>query len=233
MSQPDPRLARCLAWLGPRRPSAGRLRAMVVAMREAGLGPATINRHLSALRKHHLDLAVPWQREPRGRTRVLTPTEVSLLRAACLSRCPRVAALVGFLHETGMRVGEALALREEDVGAGWARVRDSKNGDPRSVPLSREALRCWQQGFRGLSQSRLNHLFRAARDEVDTLRGDPEVVPHCLRHGLATRLVEQGVSLPVVGAWLGHRSPSSTYRYCHPGRAGLENALTQLEQGKS
>lgn len=242
------RAARCLRWLEAeevRRPTIAALRRMADAMGEAGLGPASVNRHLSALsvvlEEAGLELALPWRREPRGRTRVLTRDEVSLLRAACLTRCPRVAALVGFLAETGMRVSEALALSPADIsshgspsghgghgGQVWARVRDSKNGDPREVPLTEEALRCWDQGFLGLSQSRVNHVFRWARDQVASTRRDREVVPHALRHGLATRLVESGVSLPVVGAWLGHRSPSSTYRYCHPGRAGMEDALRKI-----
>lgn len=235
------RARRCLAWLGTRRVTEARLRAMVDAMREAGLGPASVNRHLSALSAVLAEAAVvdstgqplrlPWQREPRGRTRVLTGAEVTLLRSACLLRCPRSAALVGFLHETGMRVSEALALRDEDVGDGWARVRTSKNGDPRMVPLTAEAVRCWRRGWAGLGQSRFNHVFRWARQQVPTLRDDREVVPHALRHGLASRLVDEQVSLPVVAAWLGHRSIRSTTRYCHPGRAGLAEAARRLAEG--
>jgi len=233
MNLADPKLARIERWLAGRRLTAARLREMVRDMRASGLAPATCNRYLSALSADRRDrglpaLTLPWQREPRGRTRVLTPDEVRLIRLACLTRCPRTAALVGFLAETGMRAGEALALREPDVTDGWASVRDSKNGDPRRVPLTPEAVRCWAAGFRGLSQSRLNHVFRWARDQVESTRGDAEVVPHALRHGCATRLVEAGVSLPVVGAWLGHRSPSSTYRYCHPGQAGLTDALRRI-----
>lgn len=229
----DPKLERIQRWLAGRRPTAARLRGMVAAMKAAGLSPASCNRYLSALSAQVRDEGgtlshVPWQREGRGRTRVLTAGEVSLLRSVCLARCPRSAALVGFLAETGMRVSEALSLRAGDVEGGWAHVRDSKNGDPRRVPLTAEATRCWDQGFTGLSQNRFNHVFRAARETVASTRGDREVVPHALRHGLATRLVESGVSLPVVGAWLGHRSITSTMRYCHPGRAGLEDAVRRL-----
>lgn len=253
----DPKVARIERWLRGRRPTPARLRELVQAMKAQGLGPATCNRYLSALSAQLKEEgrtlnSIPWQREPRGRTRVLTADEVRLLRLACAIRCSRTANLVGFLSETGLRVGESLALRAEDVeqrpgppegvrtvGANptpattyWAVIRSSKNGDPRRVPLTPEAARCWAAGFTGLSQSSFNHTFRWARDQVESTRGDAEVVPHALRHGCATRLVEAGVSLPVVGAWLGHRSPSSTYRYCHPGRAGLEQALRLLSQGE-
>lgn len=241
------RALRAVRWLGEdRRASMVResdLRAMVLAMREAGLSPASLNRHLSALAavlaEAGREVTIPWQREPRGRTRWLTPAEVLQLRSALLPRDAGVAALVGFLAETGLRVGEALALTWADLDLG-ARprvlVRDSKNGEPRRVPLTAEAVRCVRARgvaagpWHGLSQSRVNHLFRWARDEVGSTRGDPEVVPHALRHTAASRLVNAGVSLPVVSAWLGHRDSRSTLRYAHASDEGLAEAARRLEQ---
>lgn len=236
--------ARCVRWLGPDRP-CGRVReadarAMVRAMREAGLGPASINRHLSALRAvldegGAAEIPMPWQREPRGRQRWLSRAEVDQLRQAALPRCPRVASLIAFLAETGMRVGEALGLAWADVQGEWATVRRSKNGDSRRVPLTPEARASLTPNslagpFAKLSQSRVNHVFRHAREQVASTRGDLEVVPHCLRHTAASRLVEAGVSLPVVAAWLGHRDFKSTLRYTHVSADGLAAAARLLQR---
>lgn len=134
------RASRCVRWFeaeGIRRPTVVTLRRLVAAMREAGLGPATINRHLSALSvvlgEAGLELELPWQREPRGRTRVLSRGEVATLAAACLQyrHGKDVSSLVLFLGETGLRVGEALALTWQDVEGDGVRVRTSKNGDGR------------------------------------------------------------------------------------------------------
>jgi integrase len=190
-------------------------------------------------------LLIPWQREPKGRTRWLTQDEVGHLAQACLPRKHgvSVAALVRFLAETGLRVGEALALRWDDLELEGPRahalVRTSKNGDARWVPLTEEAaqaahsMRTQQRGpWVGLSQSVVNHVFRAAREAVLSTAGDREVVVHTLRHTAASRLVRAGVSLPVVSAWLGHRDFRSTLRYTHIDQDGLTAAARMLQEKK-
>lgn len=242
------RAQRCVRFLGEKaasRVTDADLRRMVAAMLAVGLGPATCNRHLSALsavlEQAGVTRAMPWQREPKGRTRWLTEAEVTQLAQACLPRKhgPAVASLVQFLAETGLRAGEGLALTWADLELEGPRphavVATSKNGDARWVPLTEEAVRVartrlpQQRGpWCGLSQSTLNHVFRAARDVVSSTRGDPEVVVHALRHTAASRLVRAGVSLPVVSAWLGHRDHRSTLRYVHVDQNGLVAAATAL-----
>jgi integrase len=243
------RAQRCIAFLGPQR-LAKRvrepdLRRMLLAMRESGLGPASINRHLSALsavlEEAGVQLAMPWQREPKGRTRWLSDGEVLLLQSA-LSGSPTVAALVAFLAETGLRVGEALRLRWEDielVQRPRVVVRLSKNGDQRVVPLTATAVRTVSLmasrvdgPWWGLSQSRVNHTFRAARDSIESMRGDREIVPHALRHTAASRLIRAGVPAPTLQAWLGHRDYRSTLRYVHVGDESLAAAARMLEDAR-
>ncbi len=241
--------ARCVRFLGPRRRVAALrpadLARMVAAMGQTGLGPATQNRHLSALsavlETAGVALDMPWQREPRGRTRWLTHDEVQQLAAACLQHKHglAVSTLVRFLAETGMRLGEALALTWEDLVLDGLRpqgiIQTSKNGDPRRVPLTQEAVQIvrtrmgTQRGpWHGMSQSVVDHVFRSARDRVESCRGDREVVVHTLRHTAASRLVKAGVSLPIVSAWLGHRSYRSTLRYTHTDEQGLHDAAQKL-----
>lgn len=247
------RAERCVRFLGDNRRAARVTRAdarqMVLAMREAGLAPASCNRHLSALSavlaEAGVELELPWQREPKGRTRWLTHDEVSQLAQACLPRKhgPAVAALVWFLAETGMRVGEALALTWTDLELEGprphAQVRTSKNGDARWVPLTEEAAKAARTQVTrttgpwfGLSQSSVNHVFRVARDAVTSTRGDAEVVPHTLRHTCASRLIRSGVSLPLVQSWLGHRDIRSSMRYIHTDREGLLNAARLLQENR-
>ncbi len=243
------RASRCVRFLGDRpakRVTAADLRRLVAGAVAQGLSPASCNRHLSALSavlaQAGVSLEMPWQKEPKGRTRWLTRDEVSHLAAECLPHRhgEAVSSLVRFLAETGMRVGEALALEWADLALDGPRpgatVRTSKNGDARWVPLTEEAAqaartRPTQRGpWCGLSQSTLNHVFRAARESVPSTVGDREVVVHTLRHTCASRLVRAGVSLPVVQSWLGHRDYRSTLRYVHVDQDGLVAAARRLQE---
>lgn len=242
---------RVVTEIGPATPvgRVGRaaLAGLVASLRNAGLAAGTVNRHLSALRsvlnvslqEGHLKSIppFPWCREPRGRTVSLTVDQVEQLVEACEFAHPTVGPLVLFLAETGLRAGEALGLRWGDVAPGRVNLKTTKNGDPRSVPLTERAsavltaLAERREGpFRAVSQSTLNHTFRAARESLAWARGNREVCPHALRHSCATRLVQAGVSLPVVGLWLGHRDIGSTMRYVHPNFTGLEAAARLLEK---
>jgi len=252
------RAARAVRFLGETRRASrvteADLGRMVRAMRAQGLGPATCNRYLAALavvlRAAGAAPALPWQTEPPGRTRWLTRVEVDALAAACLPKRHglAVSTLVRFLAETGLRVGEALALQwadlELDGPRPHAQVRTSKNGDPRWVPLTSDAVQAARTRldlpgglvppaagpWYGLSQSVVNHVFRAAREAVTSTAGDPEVVVHTLRHTCGSRLVRANVTLPLVQAWLGHRDFRSTLRYVHPDQDGLVNASKLLQE---
>ena len=56
--------------------------------------------------------------------------------------------------------------------------------------------------------------------------GLPDVRLHALRHSFASVAVAGGLSLPVIGALLGHSQPATTARYAHlaadPLRAAAE-----------
>lgn len=242
------RARRCLEILGPDRPAkrlrAPEVRRLALTLRDSGLAPASVNRHLSALsavlEQAGVEglLAGAWQREPKGRTRWLTRDEVTHLAQACLphKHGAAVASLVRFLAETGMRVGEALALTWDDIKGPRAHVRDSKNGEQRVVPLTTDAVHAASTRYEsrtgpwhGLSQSTVNHVFRTAREAVLTTQDDLEVVPHTLRHTCASRLTRAGVPLPVIQSWLGHRDFRSTLRYTHTDDEGLQAAAQRLQ----
>lgn len=212
------------------------LAAWLDSLRDAGAKPATRNRALSAIvtlwRRAHRRGLLPaspsglYERESKGRRRVLSPEEEPRLLAALAEPYRPLAA---FLLASGLRVSEALRLEWRDVQfAGRAReltvtVRDSKNGDPRAVPVVgfggpkavANGLPVADLGpYAGISQSAFNHAWAAARASMG-LQNDPEFVPHALRHTYATRLVVAGVPLSVVARLLGHRSVKTTMRYSH------------------
>jgi integrase len=77
----------------------------------------------------------PFPKTDRPRTRTLTADE----RKRLLSKLegPLRPMAQGALY-TGLRLGELEALQAGDVGPDFVRVRNSKSGKPRTVPLNRE-----------------------------------------------------------------------------------------------
>jgi integrase len=77
------------------------------------------------------------------RERRVNPGKLERLLAACeASRCRWLPAVIQLAVETGMRRSELLAMRWEDVDleARTVLLRNTKNGLPRSVPLSGQCV---------------------------------------------------------------------------------------------
>lgn len=96
-----------------------------------------------------------------------------------------------FAIETGMRAGEIAGLKWDKVNLEKrvARLTHTKNGRPRDVPLSREAVRLLKalpelEPVFGLSSRQLDALFRKVRDKA----GADGLTFHDSRHAAITRL---------------------------------------------
>ena len=137
---------------------------------------------------------------------------------------PSVLAVIRVLLFTGARPGELLTLTWEriDWEARLIRLQDSKTG-PKVLYLSDEAVATlaglpqtsvWV--FPGRSgQAPLVNVTRTWR----TIRRLAELPAgtrlYDLRHTFASVAAEQGYSLPMIGALLGHTQPQTTARYVH------------------
>jgi integrase len=211
-----------------------------------GLDRKSINNHLTALRKM-LNLAVEYgelDRAAKVRGFNLKPEFVAddeyldfaeadrFLRAAA----PEWRAFLTTAIKTGLRVGELLALKWQDVDlvAGHLVVRRTlwrdqegspKGGRNRKVPLSPEALATLlaHRHLRGPyvfcdeTGARLTHSI--VKDVVPaTCRRaglGKRITTHGLRHSFASHLVMRGASLKAVQELLGHESIEMTLRYSH------------------
>lgn len=189
---------------------------------------------------------------------VLTRGQLAALFAAV--REERFRTLFGTIYACGLRVSEAVDLHVADIEAAGTSLRvRGKGGKDRLVPLPRYALEqlraYWKthrhptllfpgvgRGWREKPDS-LARLAQAAEPmgvgSVQTClrhaRADarlPEgTCVHTLRHSYATHLLEEGVSIRLISAYLGHSSLETTLIYTHltaVNEAGARAALDRL-----
>lgn len=243
--------------------------AQQYAARLSKLSPSTINCGLRTLRRA-INLAAEWgaiDRRPkirlasgeRQRDRVLSDAEVNLYLSACDQPWKDVATL---MLGTGMRPGEVLALRWENVAmngqTGALQVVDGKSKAARRVlpmlPIVRTAVEArWtaqgrpREGWVFPSGSASGHL---ARDSAKNQHGraltlvaqnhekdeGPELKPfppYVLRHTALTRLGESGCDAFTLARIAGHSSISMTMKYVHPQAEAIQRAFDNLTESGS
>jgi integrase len=124
------------------------------------------------------------------------------------------ANLVRFLAYSGCRLKESRFATWQDVSfeAGTIRVRVTKNGKPRSVPMigeMRELLaRLKSERPEATAEDPLmvvNHCEESMTRAAKKVPGMHRITHHDLRHLFATRCIEFGVDIPTVSRWLGHQ----------------------------
>ncbi|MCK9378252.1 MAG: site-specific integrase, partial [Syntrophobacterales bacterium] len=138
---------------------------------------------------------------------------------------PVPVAAIRLLMLTGARLGEALGLRWEwvDLERGCIFLPDSKTGR-KMIPLGAFALSLLQRlpraagnhhVFPGLKLGDHLHDLHGPWRRIRTAAGLEGVRLHDLRHTWASMGAASGLSLPLIGAVLGHSEPSTTQRYSH------------------
>ncbi len=141
------------------------------------------------------------------------------------------------LLDTGCRPGEGYRLtsRDIDLTTGLVSFWETKNGKPRSIPMTlrvREILQ--RRSENSVRPFPFNDgWMRNQWDRVKAKLGfteDTQFVPYCLRHTCASRLVQRGVPLAVIQKWMGHKTIQITLRYAHLAPADLLAGARALEQ---
>ena len=171
-------------------------------------------------------------------TVVLTVTE---LRALAVATGPDSGALIWVLGTTGPRIGEAAALNVGDVD--WRRrrlrIRKSKNGEARDVPIAESVLKMLDFNrpareplFVGPRGGRLypNSWRRWRFDRAKMKIGRPDITPHALRHTAASLAIAAGADVKQVQYMMGHKSAVMTLDlYGHLWPSGLDDIAVRIE----
>lgn len=207
----------------------------------SGLAPSSVERIRMTLNRS-FELAGKWgipgaeinpvknvtrRKFNNARERFLSPEEAARLhKAAAESDNTQLASIVALLLLTGARKMELLKARWADIDLDrqlWL-IPETKNGTPRYVPLSEQAVaviknlprrpKCEWLIPNPKTRTPYNTIKRSwesARKAANL----PDLRLHDLRHSFCSSAVAAGVDLYTVGKIAGHKDYKSTQRYSH------------------
>lgn len=143
--------------------------------------------------------------------------EMLAIARAC--KCKKSRAAIRIAFYSGMRLSEILEAVRQD---GMFLLEDTKNGEPRHVPMHPKIRAAAKVGPR--NKWNVSKEFKAAAVAV----GMGHLRFHDLRHSAASAMINAKVNLYTVGAVLGHKSAASTQRYAHLATESIKLALGEI-----
>jgi site-specific recombinase XerD len=201
-------------------------------------------------------LAIPSKKSDVPAIQHLSKAELDAIIDAPSPTSPRGRrdrALLLFLARTGARISEALGVDAADLSLDGTRSQVmlyGKGRKQRMVPMARDVIAAIGDLLRerGVGQREHVPVFVATRGQRLTRFGAIHVVrravavaskkmpelarkkvsPHVFRHSFAMALLQSGVDLLTIQAWLGHAQVATTHRYAAADvemmRRGLDKA---------
>ena len=181
---------------------------------------------------------------------VLDLSEVEALIA--VTKILKHKAILMLTYSSGLRVNETARLKLTDIDSKrmTVKVSDGKGGKDRNAMLSPQLLErlrlWWREGkrrgvmfphgwlFPGRSYTdpiSSRQLHRAVKEAAEVAGIKRRISPHTLRHSYATHLLEEGISIRLISAYLGHTSLETTLIYTHltaVNEAGARAAIARL-----
>lgn len=214
--------------------------------------PYRANRAVALLSKM-FSLSIKWgwrsdnpckgvERNPEERRELfLTPDDIEVLWSWLEHHQDQQAAnIIKLLLLTGARSGEVMSMRWANLdldGGVWTKpAGTTKQAREHRVPLSPPSVALLRDirpkifagvfPIKGGYRKDIRPTWRCVRQVL----GRSELRLHDLRHTYASILASAGLSLPVIGALLGHTQATTTHRYSHPFDEALRKATQQVAE---
>ncbi len=146
--------------------------------------------------------------------------------------------LLSLIYSAGLRIGEALALRPQDIDRHrmLIHIKMAKGKKDRYTLLSANILQLLETYYRmykpkiylfegqfggPYTSSSAQQVLKKAMGKAGILKQG--ITLHSLRHSFATHLLESGTDIRYIQSLLGHNSPNTTMIYTHVSEKGLKN----------
>jgi len=219
---------------------------------DTGRKPATANRFLAVL-KHMVNKAVQWEMvedetlkrigkvkplpENNKRLRYLTVEECHRLINASV---PHLKPIVITALNTGMRKGEILGLRWENVDLvhGFILLDQTKNNERREIPINQTLRETFKHLPRRLDSPYVfidekGNRFKDVKRSFHSALRRAKIQDfhfHDCRHTFASHLVMSGIDITTVKELLGHKTLAMTLRYSHLSPSHKVSAVSILDE---
>jgi integrase len=222
------------------------------------LSPRTVNRYLASLSTAltygveecgwlHVNpcLNVSKFNEGPSRNRLLTPEEMDRFLDACRkSKSKALYPMIFLAMRSGMRLGELQKLdwRDVNLNQNVLFLRDTKNGTPRSVPLSDDAKAIIEtiapiQDRKGLVFKSKHvggklSIYKAFYNAL-SVAGISDLHIHDFRHFFCTTAAQSGASILQIKAITGHKTLQQLSGYTHIEGAHLKHIVDSVDKALS
>lgn len=185
---------------------------------------------------------IPGPRKPSKLPEILSREEVARLFAH--TGLPRHRVVLMTAYAAGLRVGEVVRLRVQDIDSDrmTIRVEQGKGAQDRYTLLSPrllEELRSYwrlehpypwffpmRKAPRPMNYTTAERMYTAAKHRAGIAKAGNI---HALRHAFATHLLESGTDLHTIQRLLGHHHITSTMRYLHLARKNVTDRSSPLD----
>jgi integrase len=211
---------------------------------------ASVNREMATIR-HVFSKALEWEmidqnpfeqgkslllKVSNQRIRYLTEEEIDRLIEECKEK-KFLYRVVNCAINTGMRRGEILNLRWDQIRNGFIYLAKTKTKNPREIPVNEDLAQMFREirKEQGLSSrhvfvynsqvvQKVHKGFKAALNRA----GIEDFKFHDLRHTFASHVIMRGGSLKDVQELLGHKGMTMTLRYAHLSQEHKKKAVNLL-----
>lgn len=233
---------------GPREIKEKDVRDYLEYLADSGKSASTLNTAYSALqfyfgkilrRKFFINL--PRAKKEKKLPVVLSKSEVK--RMLELTQNPKHYCILSLLYGTGMRVGEIVKLKMEDIDFERKQIHifRGKGAKDRYVMLPESLIDAltrqrklkktddfvFTNGRGGRMIERT--IDKVVKQAVERAEISKKVSPHTLRHSFATHLLEQGTDIRYIQELLGHAKLQTTQIYTHVAANNLESIKSPLD----
>jgi integrase/recombinase XerD len=177
------------------------------------------------------------------------PVVLSVEEVSRILKCVRLyhyRVCLTTIYACGLRLLEGTRLQVSDIDGQrkMLHIRQAKGNKDRYVPLPQACLNMLRHYWRfhrnplwlfpsphdhmkPIQESSLQKAFRAAVRESGVHK---KATIHTLRHSYATHLLEAGLNLRIIQAYLGHASPATTAIYTHLTQASDDRTVQTINQ---